>query len=517
MKKVLYILLVALLCIAPLAADNQIVDSPRAKIMNEDTRVYNVLPESYSEQLGLASVNQSNLDSQSIATARLLTASSDATYPVTPGDVYTLVYTNNSVTQNIAVKVPSIGDISIPSIGTFSWRGKNFNTLKDEIEGAIRAFYPYSNPLLTISSTGAFQVLVTGEVDSASRVNLWGLSRLSDTAYLASSTASTRKVTVIHLDGSADSYDLYKALKEGVEDENPLLAPGDRVVYERRGSQVIIAGAVERPGTYQIQASDNLDTLIGSYSKGFLPAADKEDITLQRYSDGTFTELIVSSGDKVALNDGDIIYVSSVKATLGSVTLEGALLSTNQNSSFVQGNSDSRYFFRFALGDTILDMVSAMNEFFTPSSDLEGVYMIRDGASIALNFSQILHGNDKNGDIILKSGDRFIIPFNQLIVTVNGAVNKRGTYGYVPGKNAGYYIALAGGASSDAKKKGTFSIINKYGEKLDVNDTVPAEAVITVDKSNFTTDLAIAVSVIGVVSTITTIILNSLSIASQAL
>ncbi len=61
-------------------------------------------------------------------------------------------------------------------------------------------------------------------------------------------------------------------------------------------------------------------------------------------------------------------------------------------------------------------------------------------------------------DIILREGDRLIIPQYNGTVKINGAVMHANTVGYVKGRKVGYYVDQAGGFSRDAKKRDTYII-----------------------------------------------------------
>lgn len=61
-------------------------------------------------------------------------------------------------------------------------------------------------------------------------------------------------------------------------------------------------------------------------------------------------------------------------------------------------------------------------------------------------------------DIILREGDKLIIPQYNETVKINGAVMHANTVGYVKGKKVGYYVDQAGGFSRDAKKRDTYII-----------------------------------------------------------
>ena len=59
-------------------------------------------------------------------------------------------------------------------------------------------------------------------------------------------------------------------------------------------------------------------------------------------------------------------------------------------------------------------------------------------------------------DIILREGDKLIVPQYNGTVKINGAVMHTNTVGYVPGKKLSYYIDQAGGFSREAKKRDTY-------------------------------------------------------------
>ncbi len=518
MKRYLTVIYLSLMLLLPLMADNQVVESSRASQLGGlNTAVYEATIQSYADQLGLSALPQNTLrsgDYDDINSSRVLFAMGDSSYPINAGDTYRLAYRENSTAIVHDLLVSPAYTINVPRIGTFDLRGKTYADFKNEIEAAVTALYPYSDPVFTLTSTGVFPVYLSGEVASSGYASFWGLSRLSDAAVYASNTASTRCITVVDKSGNKTYYDLYKALREGAEDLNPLLKEGDKVIFNKRGVQVSVVGNVERPGTYQLVEGDNLDTLLDVYAKGMNNKAG--EIIIRRFSNGDYTEIITKKGEGVTLIDGDVIVVKNLEVMLGSVTLEGALISSTNNNTFVQGSVNSRYFYRYAEGDTLLDMLSDMNQYFIPASDLEGSYLVRNGESIPLNISNILYGKDAEAAAMpLQNGDRIVIPFNQLIVTVNGAVNSAGNYGYVPGRTASYYINLAGGFSSSAKNNKSFTVYNKYGEKLDDDAVVPAEAVVKVDVSTFSKDLATTVSIIGIVTSVLAIITSTIKLATN--
>ena len=508
-KKYFTVCILLLAALLPLCADNQVVSSSAVQSLDSSSQQSGLTAswQSYTQQLGLTGPVEIALDY--LQEVRTLAARGSIEYPVTVGDVYTLSYIYNNSTVSVPVEISHPAEVTIANIGTFDRTGKTFAQFKDEIESAVRARYPYSNPNLSITATGAFTVHVSGMVSSSGNVSAWGLTRLSDMAYYATDNASSRDVTVISADGTSRHYDLYAARRASDPAQDPLLKSSDRVIFNQRGVTVLVSGSVMRSGTYQLTPEDcNLTALIDEYCLGLDRAADVRRITVTRYENGSYAEHLVSYGDDFELLDGDVITVLSADMPVGSVTLTGALQSSDSASSSntVQGQVSAQYFYRFVIGQTVGDMLIDMAPYFTASSDLDGCYLTRDGKSYAISFRDVLYGNDPAGDMVLQNGDRFTIPFSNQVVNVNGAVNSPGTYGYVPGKDVSYYVNLAGGLTESARGIDKYRLYNSYGERLDDNTPITAETTIEMEISTFERDLGITVTVVSLVASIVALV-----------
>ena len=75
---------------------------------------------------------------------------------------------------------------------------------------------------------------------------------------------------------------------------------------------------------------------------------------------------------------------------------------------------------------------------------------------VGLELDKALASPGSDADLILREGDRIIIPQYNGTVKINGAVMYPNTVSYREGKNVAYYIDQAGGFSSDAKKSRTY-------------------------------------------------------------
>ena len=247
-----------------------------------------------------------------------------------------------------------------------------------------------------------------------------------------------------------------------------------------------------------------------------LPLGRHNGLTTHSYVDGHVENFTVASGEDFTLMDGDSVSVPSLTPQTGSVVITGALRSTDTTASYgtIQGQVSAQYFYRFAPGETLGEMLQTMSSYFTSSSDLDGAYITRDGKSWPVSLRDVMYGGSPDGDITLRNGDVLTVPFSNQIVTVNGAVNNPGTYAYVPGKDVSYYVNLAGGLTSSAKGLDRYKLFNSYGEKLDKDAVITAETTIEMEISTFERDLGITVSVVGLVATILGIVTSVIELSN---
>lgn len=458
---------------------------------------------SYQAQLGIA---QASIE---VPANAVLQAIGDENYPVTPGDRYSLSYYDGKNPITLALQADSDCKVAIPSVGIVNASGMTYRAFKSHVENLVASYYSFSSPQLTLSGCGVFSLKVCGEVSYSQYVTAWGLSRLSDLCYLVSPYASSRSVSITYRDGSVKTYDLYNGLRNANEEDNPLLAPGCTVTFLPAQAIVSLSGAVKREGVYQMLSGESLYDLVCSYGMGILSSADSQGITVANHVDGSYIvkTFTIETAKSYIPVDGDNVVVPSSDQVLPFVTVTGAVSATASSTV----SSANRFSYSFVPGETALQLVRGISSMLLPTSDLGGIYILRDGKRIAVNASEALSSNEK-GDIVLQTGDTVVIPFSQLTVTVTGAVKNPGTYAYVPDRSASYYINLAGGYSSTAKQ--TVKVLDKDGNKVDSSAYIEADSTIVANNNNLTTNLAVAASVLSLVSTVLTIIINTHTIAN---
>lgn len=89
------------------------------------------------------------------------------------------------------------------------------------------------------------------------------------------------------------------------------------------------------------------------------------------------------------------------------------------------------------------------------STELEK-FSIPEYYTVGINLLEAMKKPGCDADIVLRDGDRLVVPEYNGTVKINGAVLHSNTVGFVEGKNVSFYIDQAGGFASDAKKRNTY-------------------------------------------------------------
>lgn len=184
-----------------------------------------------------------------------------------------------------------------------------------------------------------------------------------------------------------------------IQDNQFVLQPYD-VVYIRRspgftkGDQVVVEGEVLFPGYYSLSSSADRLSDVIVRAGGFSPTS---------YPEGARLERIMTDDEKLRMKDLTKMLSDNDSLALASVDL---------TTTFYVG----------------INLEAALDE---PGSD---------------------------ADVILRDGDRIIVPTFNNTVKMNGEVMYSNTVPYISGKALNYYIDRAGGYSQKAKKNKAYIV-----------------------------------------------------------
>lgn len=85
-------------------------------------------------------------------------------------------------------------------------------------------------------------------------------------------------------------------------------------------------------------------------------------------------------------------------------------------------------------------------------------FQIEDTYSVGIELDKAIANPGSDADIVLREGDRIVVPQYTGTVKINGEVMYPNTVGFVKGKKASYYIDQAGGFNNKAKRCQTYII-----------------------------------------------------------
>ncbi len=407
---------------------------------------------------------------------RLQLAVSNPDYPVTPGDVYQLTFLQGVETITTPVMVQSDYDLYLGVFGEVDARDKQFTELKSEIEQIVANAYPRGFPSLSITSVGVFQVTLSGSIPQSRRVSAWGLSHLSDLLDgTIGSATSLREVRVRSADGTAQTYDVFRAMYLGETAEDPLLRPGDTVTFRRQDLTVQVSGEVYAPGSYELMSNEGLPEL-ERFFQGFTPSADTRRLVVERQTDSGVTQLTVGSpsdAEEFSFRNGDRLIVPPRVVPQPVVYVEGAIDIEFSVEPHEDADSALPVYNRvtqpLTAGDTLYNLLIDMQDRISPFADIERGYVIRQGAAEAtrIDMRQVLYRQSEYADYELRPFDRIVIPIDQPFVIVSGDVTSPGRYPYNPFEDFAYYLNLAGtGSDAFDDLRGVVRVLDDNGEEL---------------------------------------------------
>jgi polysaccharide export outer membrane protein len=467
---------------------------------------------------------------------RLRLAISSGQYPVTPGDIYRLMFQMGDIQMIKELLVESSYVLDMNVFGKMNAAGMTFAQLKPAVEKIVSAAYPRSMPSLTISEIGIFFVTIKGDIPRSLNVSAWGLSRLGEIVEGKLGTySSLRNVEIVSENGTKKQYDLFRAQIFGAQDQDPYVKPGDTVVIRESERTVEIVGEVKRPGMYQILAGEQLKDLVEVYGNGLTSGAQPTHLRVDRVS-GTAAQVVyvdIPTGTDrgFVLKDGDKITITAKIDWLPTVSFEGAVVPQAAAAAVTQGEAGAaaaaaaspsstydRIVYPFKPGEMLSDALRSIRPSLAPMADLASVTLIRQGAPElkTLDAEQLLSGIAPKSDVALAANDRIVIPSLRFSVSVGGAVNLPGSFSYRAGNPAAYYIGLAGGLDMERNDNGDYLLFDSNGVQRKKTDAVAPGDSIYVPANGFIYNLNRVLPLLGtIISTATGTITLTLTIINM--
>ena len=157
----------------------------------------------------------------------------------------------------------------------------------------------------------------------------------------------------------------------------------------------------------------------------------------------------------------------------------------------------------------------SISEMKSASAFTEDKIRIPDTYYVGIELDKALKEPGSDADIVLREGDRLVVPGQTSTVKISGEVMYPNTVGFEAGKKAKYYINQAGGYSSKAKKNRTYIIymngdVAKVGSRTKVRPgceiVVPQKAInrmTTAETMTLGTGIASIATMIATIASLT--------------
>jgi protein involved in polysaccharide export with SLBB domain len=410
-----------------------------------------------------------------------------------PGDVFELNFWGQ---QNfrLRIAVDLEGRTFISKVGFVAVAGKTLSAVRNVIKSKVRADYPGLQFDLTLVSPRTFLVHVVDDVKQPGTYSTHPLERVSTVLAKAGplANASRRRIAIKHRSGARTTADLVLYELTGDTSYNPYLLDGDVITVPFADPVVTIAGAVRRPGSYELVKSKDLAELLDLSGGLTSEVARSLPIKLVRRNDqqqeiSTDLPFPATGTPNAPLKDDDKIFVRGSSELQRSVLLIGAVVGADRLDA-----ATSSVRLPFVDGDTVLSLIERAGGIKAPG-DLRRSYISRPRTGttpeiIPLDLDALLVHRDFAADKKIQIGDSIVIPPMQYSVLVEGAVARGGLYNYNPAFSIPEYIAHAGGRTRTARDLDEVKLIDPEGHTHDFRwgmKPSPGDAIL-VPERNFT-------------------------------
>jgi len=362
------------------------------------------------------------------------------------------------------------------------------------VAARARDVFRFADATLTVVAPRTFEVTVSGEVDRPGTVQTTATRRVNDVILEAggiSPRGSMRNITLARRSGERQ-VDLLAFQLRGDLAQNPFVEEGLRIHVPPRSGSVTLAGAVRRPGEYEIGSTPSLRELLDMVG-GLSHAAALGDARLTRVGSGDRKEAValdlrsaLTPPADVTLRPGDAIYVPAISSLQDLIEVRGAFNGTAESTkAAVAGKSTILQRFELAQGERVRDVLERAGGA-AAYADLRLALIDRTGATgpkqrIPIDLYRMLVEKDEVPNIVLQNGDVFTLPVVEDRIFILGEVKTPGAHDFRPDLTPREYVALAGGPTSRARLGNTL-VTFRNGRTYAMADAPPLEpgAVVTV-------------------------------------
>lgn len=358
------------------------------------------------------------------------------------------------------------------------------------------------------------------------------------------SAMSKRNIILRRRSGAVIRVDLPMFHATGEDRWNPNLTEGDEIIVpaiDGSRNSIGVFGGVNLAGRFEfVEGSSLADAIV--LARGFDPKAIRDSVALLRIdrSGSAFESQVFSfaaeddvrRAAEVKLTPGDRVLVPYQRELRGDEHVEVAgevrkpgkypIISEKTRLADVirmaGGFTDEALvqageIFRKSVEERLSDKSAALLRRMSGLTEAEDTMYFRieqmgrgESGRISTDFGELFFRGDSTNNVLLRDGDRIVIPKRGMTVYVYGRVAHPGHIPFVPGIDADDYVARVGGYLDDARSGDVLVMKVSTGQWVPADDvTVEEGDVIWVPrepKLRFTESMQIVSQVASVVSVV---------------
>ncbi|MBI1846745.1 MAG: SLBB domain-containing protein [Candidatus Rokubacteria bacterium] len=409
-------------------------------------------------------------------------------YRLAGGDTLEIQIAGRLETTKQQVVIDPQGTISVPPIGAVQLGGLSLIEAQRALTQQARELLRFVDVAVSLVAARCSEVSLSGEIEQPGVVQVSANRRVHDVILLVGGITprgSLRRVQVTTRTGAAE-VDLLRFELGGDLDQNPFVVDGMRIHVPSRGPTVTLAGAVRRPGEYELDPSGSLETLFRLVG-GLAPAASPSQARLTRQlADGRKETVSVDLRTALArpadvrLQPYDLLFVPTVGLLQDVVEVRGAFNGTADSAkTTTAGKPTIVQRLELAQGDRVRDIVLRVGGA-APYADLRLALIERPGAGgprqrIPIDLGRLLVEHDETQNVRLENGDVVLLPVTEDRVYVVGEVRSPGPFDFRTELTPREYVAMAGGPTNRAKMRAT-TVTFSSGRTYAMAEAPPLEA-----------------------------------------
>jgi len=397
--------------------------------------------------------------------------------------------------MNIKTPVQPEGSIFIQQVGTVSVNGLTIEDATVRIRDKMsQTAYPSlragaSRLTITLSKIRSIHITAIGAAKSGN-FTVSSLSSLFNSLYLCGGPGAIntyRNIELIRNNKIIQHIDIYQFLTRGDQRGNVSLREGDVINFPVYKKRVTIAGAVKRPGVFELKDGETLDDLL-FFAGGYTNKAYKASIKVKQNTD---TERKIKNILKLEIStympaDGDEFEVEEILNIVeNAVSINGAVYRPGE--------------FELTPGLTISGLIKRSGGLrenaFTDRATLTRMHPDGTSENFTFNVANIMKGGADDMQLIKKDVIN-IAAINDFkstyAVTIAGEVRKPGSFPYQENLSLRDLFFMAGGFTDAASpyhveigRRIINERINKDADSIAIVYDVNIEKALNIENNKF--------------------------------